>query len=75
MAFDLPQFLPRAAERNTPRSTGLPAFPGEASRARVLARRKAATCKHEVCDGNQDDPSYAYCDLPFAHAGGHHYVP
>ena len=30
-------------------------------------------CGHEICDGNQDDPSYAYCDLPFAHAGPHHY--
>lgn len=32
-----------------------------------------STCSHEVWDGNQDDPSFAYCDLPRAHAGDHHY--
>lgn len=21
-------------------------------------------CDHEICDGNADDPSYAYCGLP-----------
>jgi len=30
-------------------------------------------CNHEISDGNFDDPSYAYCDLPANHAGEHHY--
>lgn len=29
------------------------------------------TCNHEVHDGNQDDPSYAYCGEPAGHAGLH----
>lgn len=28
-------------------------------------------CHFEVSDGNVDDPSYAYCGLPHAHAGDH----
>ena len=28
-------------------------------------------CNFEICDGNSDDPSYAYCGLPLAHAGNH----
>ena len=31
------------------------------------------TCDHETWDGNVDDPSFAYCDLPANHAGPHHY--
>ena len=31
------------------------------------------TCRHELWDGNVDDPSYAYCDMPSSHAGPHHY--
>ena len=34
---------------------------------------KIMTCNHETCDGNFDDPSYAYCNLPHAHAGEHEY--
>jgi hypothetical protein len=30
-------------------------------------------CDKEIWDGNHDDPSYAYCDLPVNHAGEHHY--
>lgn len=29
------------------------------------------TCGFEICDGNRDDPSYAYCGLPHGHAGEH----
>jgi len=29
------------------------------------------TCGFEVCDGNVDDPSYAYCGFPPGHAGDH----
>lgn len=29
------------------------------------------TCGHETDDGNRDDPSYAYCGKPHAHAGEH----
>lgn len=34
----------------------------------------APVCDFEAFDGNEDDPSYAYCDLPHAHAGPHHFV-
>ncbi len=30
-------------------------------------------CNHETADGNQDDPTLYYCDLPAGHAGEHHY--
>lgn len=30
-----------------------------------------ALCGAEIHDGNNDDPSYAYCGLPSAHAGEH----
>jgi hypothetical protein len=29
------------------------------------------TCEYEICDGNRDDPSYAYCGEPASHAGDH----
>lgn len=28
-------------------------------------------CGFEISDNNPDDPSYAYCGLDQAHAGGH----
>ena len=31
-------------------------------------------CNHEICDGNVDDPTYAYCDLPAAHGGEHQFL-
>lgn len=34
----------------------------------------ALTCNAEASDGNRDDASFAYCDLPHAHAGDHHYA-
>jgi hypothetical protein len=38
-----------------------------------MAATTATTCNHEICDGNRDDPSYAYCVLPWGHAGDHDY--
>lgn len=40
----------------------------------IIIAGQEKKCDHEVFDGNRDDPSYAYCDLPYAHAGDHHYV-
>lgn len=28
-------------------------------------------CNFEISDGNQDDPSFAYCGHPATHAGAH----
>lgn len=28
-------------------------------------------CNHEICDGNRDDPDYAYCGYSAGHAGEH----
>jgi len=30
-------------------------------------------CWAETTDGNRDDPTYFYCDLPANHAGDHNY--
>ena len=43
----------------------------DAALDRVIERRLGPTCNYEVCDGNADDPSYAYCGHPSAHAGDH----
>lgn len=34
---------------------------------------RRTVCDASLCDGNRDDPGYAYCVLPFAHAGAHDY--
>jgi hypothetical protein len=34
---------------------------------------RRTVCDASLCDGNRDDPSFAYCGLPYAHAGGHDY--
>lgn len=34
---------------------------------------RRTVCDANLCDGNRDDPSYAYCVLPYAHAGAHDY--
>lgn len=34
---------------------------------------RRTVCDASLCDGNRDDPSFAYCVLPYAHAGAHDY--
>ena len=33
-----------------------------------------AACRHEISDGNPDDPTFAYCIITAGHAGPHHYA-
>lgn len=32
---------------------------------------RTSECGHEIFDGNDDDPRYAYCGHPVGHAGPH----
>lgn len=35
------------------------------------APMRRTVCDASVSDGNRDDPTFAYCVLPYAHAGAH----